>query len=69
VYLVGDGLCDGVPVRTGRVPVRLADEQNHTRNSQYGQLDHTRSDAGEETEGRAQTEGCHLRHSVTAAAR
>ena len=53
-YLVGDGLGDGVPVSVGFVPVRFADEQ-----------DHTRRDADEEAEGRAEAERRHLRHVVT----
>jgi len=52
VYLVGDGLGDGVPLSGS--PVRSANEQ-----------DHTRSDANEETEGSAQTQHRHLCHIVT----
>ena len=50
-YLVGDGLCDGVPVGRRLVPVGLADEQ-----------DHAGRDADEEAEGCAEAERRHLEH-------
>lgn len=53
VYLICDGLCNGVPVRRRFVPVRFANQQNHAGR-------HT----DEEAEGRAEAEGSHLEHGV-----
>ena len=54
VYLVGDGLCDAVPMNAWLLPVGFADEKYHTG-----------CDADEEAEGRTQTQSRHLRNVIT----